>query len=227
MNSVSIRGAFYALLKRDLLLAVRRRNDVFIPLLFFILVVTLVPLGIGTDKTLLQSVAPGIIWIAAVLAAMLSLDGLFRSDMEDGSLEQLWSTDCPFTLLILAKVIAHWLVTGLPLILVAPLLALLLGVENEGMAILLLTMLLGTPVLSLVGAIMVGITTGLRRGGLLLSLLVLPLYVPILIFATNAVSAATQGLPVNGQLAMLVAILILAVTLAPPAAAAALRMSLE
>lgn len=227
MSSVSMRGAFYAVLRRDLLLAVRRRNDIFIPLLFFILIVTLVPLGIGTDKMLLQSVAPGMIWIAAVLAAMLSLDGLFRSDMDDGSLEQLWLTACPFTLLILAKVIAHWLVTGLPLLLIAPLLALLLGIERDGMAVLLLTMLLGTPVLSLVGAIVVGVTTGLRRGGLLLSLLVLPLYVPILIFATNAVSAATQGLPVNGQLAMLAAILMLSITLAPPAAAAALRMSLE
>lgn len=227
MNRLSLFQAFRVMLQRDLLLAVRRRSELFNPLFFFILVVTLIPLGVGTDKALLQSLAPGVIWVAAVLASMMSLDGLFRSDIEDGSLEQLWLTASPFALLILAKIVAHWLVTGLPMILVSPFLAMLMGLPTDVLDILLFTMLLGTPVLSLVGGIVVALTVGLRRGGLLLSLLVLPLYVPVLIFATNAVNVASQGLPVSGQLAMLAALLILAFTLAPPATAAALRMSLE
>jgi len=227
MNQRSLFKAFYFLLKRDLIISFRRRSEAVNPLLFFVIVITLFPLGIGAETKLLQAMAPGVIWVAALLAAMLSLDGIFRSDFEDGSLEQLLLSAHPVTVLVLAKVAAHWLVTGLPLLLVAPVLALLLGLPGEGLQALFLTLLLGTPVLSLVGAIGVALTVGLRRGGIIISLLVLPLYIPVLIFASNAVQVAATGLPVTGQLSMLSALLALALALAPLPTAAALRMSLN
>ena len=227
MNQRSLFRAFYFLLKRDLVISFRRRSEAVNPLLFFVIVITLFPLGIGAETKLLQAMAPGVIWVAALLAAMLSLDGIFRSDFEDGSLEQLLLSAHPVTVLVLAKVTAHWLVTGLPLLLVAPVLALLLGLPSEGLQALFLTLLLGTPVLSLVGAIGVALTVGLRRGGIIISLLVLPLYIPVLIFASNAVQVAASGLPVTGQLSMLSALLALALALAPLPTAAALRMSLS
>lgn len=227
MSQAPLSKAMLTLLQRDLLLAIRRRSEMINPLLFFVLVTTLVPLGVGADSKLLQSIAPGIIWIAALLAALLSLESIFRSDFEDGTLEQLLLSAHPVSMLVLAKVVAHWLITGLPLLLVAPLLGVLLGLPTEGMGILLLTLLLGTPVLSLIGAIGVALTVGLRRGGVILSLLVLPLYVPVLIFASNAIDTAMGGFPVGGQLAMLGAMLVLALSLAPLATAAALRMSLS
>jgi len=223
----SLGGAFGALLRRDLMLAYRHRSQLANPLLFFTIVVSLFPLGLDPDPALLETIAPGVIWVAALLAAMLSLDGIFRSDFDDGSLEQLLLTPHPLPLLVLAKVAAHWLVTGLPLLLVAPLLGVLLHLEGEALLVLLATLALGTPVLSLVGAIGVGLIVGLRRGGVLLSLLVLPLYIPVLIFAANAVGSAAAGLEVTGQLAFLGALLGLAVALAPLAAAAALRISLN
>ncbi|MEY3786559.1 MAG: heme exporter protein CcmB [Pseudomonadota bacterium] len=224
---MALSNAFFAIIRRDLVLALRRRSEVANPLLFFILVITLFPLGIGAQPHLLQAIAPGIIWVSALLAAMLSLDSLFRSDFDDGSLEQILLSSHPASILVLAKIIAHWLVTGLPLLIVAPLLAIFLGMPMHSLGILLLTLLLGTPVLSLIGAIGVALTVGLRRGGMILSLLVLPLYVPVLIFASNAVEIAGNGLPVTAQINILISILIMATVLAPWPTAAALKMSIN
>ncbi|WP_374088132.1 heme exporter protein CcmB [Methylomicrobium lacus] len=224
---MTLTRAFLAIIRRDLVLAFRRRAEMINPLLFFVLVITLFPLGIGAQPHLLQAIAPGVIWVAALLAAMLSLDSLFRSDFDDGSLEQMLLSPHPASLLVLAKVIAHWLVTGLPLLLVAPLLAVFLGLPGHALGVLLLTLLLGTPVLSLIGAIGVALTVGLRRGGMILSLLVLPLYVPVLIFAGNAVQMAAGGLPVDAQISILISILLLSLVLAPWPTAAALKMSIN
>ena len=224
---MALSNAFFAIIRRDLVLALRRRSEVANPLLFFILVITLFPLGIGAQPHLLQAIAPGIIWVSALLAAMLSLDSLFRSDFDDGSLEQILLSSHPASILVLAKIIAHWLVTGLPLLIVAPLLAIFLGMPTHSLGILLLTLLLGTPVLSLIGAIGVALTVGLRRGGMILSLLVLPLYVPVLIFASNAVEIAGSDLPVTAQINILISILIMATVLAPWPTAAALKMSIN
>ncbi|MCF7967192.1 MAG: heme exporter protein CcmB [Methylobacter tundripaludum] len=224
---MSLSRAFFAVIRRDLVLALRRRSEIANPLLFFILVITLFPLGIGAQPHLLQAIAPGIIWVSALLAAMLSLDSLFRSDFDDGSLEQMLLSPHPTSVLVLAKIVAHWLVTGLPLLIVAPLLAVFLGMPNHSLGILLLTLLLGTPVLSLIGAIGVALTVGLRRGGMILSLLVLPLYVPVLIFAGNAVQMASGGLPVDAQINILISILLMALVLAPMPTAAALKMSIN
>ena len=226
-SSSTLWRAFYSLLKRDLLLAFRHRSEMINPLMFFILVVVLFPLGTGADTQLLKSMAPGIIWVAALLAAMLSIDSVFRSDFEDGSLELLILNPYPTSILVLAKIIVHWLITGLPLIIVAPLLALFLGLDQDIIGLLVLTLLLGTPVLSLVGAVAMALTVGLKRGGILLSLLVLPLYVPVLIFATNAVEMSMSGLPVTAQLWILSSFLFLAITLTPWPTAAALKLSLS
>jgi len=220
-------SAFYILLKRDLTLAYRHRAELANPLLFFIIVVSLFPLGISPESKTLQGIAPGVIWVAALLAAMLSLDSLFRSDFEDGSLEQIALSAHSLPLLVLGKVFAHWLVTGLPLIVLAPFLGILLFLPDTAMLTLIATLALGTPILSLVGAIGVALTVGLRRGGVLLSLLVLPLYIPVLIFAAGAVNEAARGFPVAGQLYFLGALLSLSLTLAPFAVAAALRISLS
>ncbi len=223
----SLLRAFFLLVKRDLLLAFRHRAEMANPLLFFVLVVSLFPLGIGPETGLLKTLAAAVIWIAALLAALLSLDSIFRSDFEDGSLEQFLLSRHPVSLLVLAKVLAHWLVTGLPVILIAPLLGILMFLPGDSMPILVLTLALGTPFLSLVGAIGVALTVGLRRGGVILSLLVLPLYVPVLIFAADAVGTAAAGIPITAQLSFLAALLVLALTLAPLATAAALRISLS
>jgi len=227
MKTRSTSRAFTLLLRRDLTLAFRQRAEMINPLLFFVLVTALFPLGIGADPGLLRSIGPGIIWVAALLAAMLSLDSVFRSDFEDGSLEHFLLSAHPLSILVLAKTLAHWLITGLPLLIVAPLLGLLLALPADAMWVLVATLALGTPVLSLVGAIGTALTVGLRRGGVLLSLLVLPLYIPVLIFGSNAVGTAADGLPVIGQLYFLGALLVLALTLAPLAIGAALRISLS
>jgi len=219
--------AFTALARRDLLLAVRRRAEIANPLLFTLIVISLFPLGISPDPQSLRLIAPGIIWVVALLAALLTLESLFRADFEDGSLEQLLCSPHPLAVLVSAKVLAHWMVTGLPLLLVTPLLGALTHLDWFIVPILAATLALGTPVLSFVGAIGVALTVGLRRGGALLSLLVLPLYIPVLIFGSNAVSAAMDGLPYTGQLLMLGAFLMLSMTLAPLAAAAALRISMN
>lgn len=220
-------SAFMALLKRDLMLSYRHRNELLNPLLFFVIVVTLFPLGTSPEKELLQTMAPGVIWVAALLAAMLSLDSLFKADYEDGTLEQLLLSPHSNALLVLAKIFSHWLVTGVPIILLAPLLGLFMFLPAEGIKTLMLTLLLGTPILSLVGAIGMGLTLGLNRGGMLLSLLVLPLYIPVLIFSASAVDASLAGLEIKGQLYFLGALLALSLTLAPLAAATALKISIE
>ena len=227
MTSDSLIRAFSVLIRRDLLLAARRRAEMANPLLFFILVTSLFPLGIGADTRLLQAVAPGVIWVAALLAALLSLDSVFRSDFEDGSLEQYLLSSHPVSVLVLAKIIAHWMITGLPLLLVSPLLGVLLGLPDDGIKTLFFTLLLGTPVLSLIGSVGVALTVGLRKGGMILSLLVLPLYVPLLIFAAGAVDSAAAGLPVTAHLSLIAALLVLALSLSPFATAAALRVSLS
>jgi heme exporter protein B len=220
-------AAFLALLRRDLMLAFRHRGELANPLIFFLMIVTLYPLGVSPDVNLLRQIAPGVIWIAALLAALFSLENLFRTDFDDGSLEQLLLSPQPLPVLVIAKVLAHWLVSGLPMVLLAPLLGLLLSMPMPAVEVLVASLAIGTPLLSLIGAVGVALTVGLRRGGLLLTLLILPLYIPVLIFATSAVSAAAAGLPVAGQLYLLAALLALGVTLAPFAVAAALRISLS
>jgi heme exporter protein B len=227
MTSDSLLRAFTLLLRRDLTLAIRHRAEMINPLLFFVLVTSLFPLGIGADPKLLQAVGPGVIWVAALLAALLSLEGIFRSDFEDGTLEQFLLSSHPVSMLVLAKVLAHWLITGLPLLVISPLLGVLLGLPGDAIMILLVTLMLGTPVLSLIGAVGVALTVGLRKGGMILSLLVLPLYVPLLIFAANAVDTAAAGLPVTAHLSLISALLVLALSLSPLATAAALRISLS
>ncbi len=219
--------ALAALVRRDLLLAFRRRSEMLQPLIFLLVVVSLFPLGVGPSPQLLASIAPGVIWIAALLATVLSLDTLFRSDFEDGTLEQFAISGHPVTTIAFAKILVHWLVAGLPIVILSPLLALWMNLPREGLGILMVTLALGTPVLSLIGSIGGALTVSLKRGGQLLSLLVFPLYVPLLIIATNAVSAAVAGLPYNGQLGLMAAGLIAALTLAPFATAAALKLSLE
>ncbi len=209
------------------MLAFRRRAEIANPIFFFVLVVTLFPLGVGAQAKLLQAMAPGVIWVSALLAAMLSLDSLFRSDFDDGSLEQMLLSAHPVSVLVLGKIIAHWLVTGVPLILIAPLLAVFLGLPDTALGTLMITLVLGTPVLSLIGSIGVALTLGLRRGGMILSLLVLPLYIPVLIFASNAVEMAATGMAVSAQINILMAIMFLALVLAPLPAAAALKMSIN
>jgi heme exporter protein B len=220
-------SAWTQMFKRDLLIAFRRRSEIIHPVIFFVMVISLFPLALGDDKALLQKIAPAIIWVSALLATMLSLDNLFRSDFEDGSLEQLTLLKTPLSLLVTAKITAHWIVTGLPLIIITPLLAMLLYMPIESISMLLLTLLLGTPTLSLIGAVGIALTVGLRQGGVILSLLILPLYIPVLIFSTIALQNSAQGFSAEAQLAMLLAILMLAITLLPFAIAAALKVSLN
>lgn len=214
------------MVKRDLLLVFRERAELVNPLLFYILIVILFPLGIGIQPKLISLVGPAVIWVAALLAVLLSIDKMFRSDFQDGSLEHLLLSSHPLSLLVLGKIVAHWLVTGLPVILLTPLLAIFLGLSAEATKVLMITLLLGTPALSALGAIGVALTVGLRRGGVLLALLVLPLYVPVLIFATSAVEHALTSAPITADLSILVAYLILAFTLAPLPTAAALKVSI-
>jgi heme exporter protein B len=227
MSRPTTSQAFTALLKRDLLLAYRRRAELLQPLVFLLVVITLFPLGIGPSPQLLASIAPGAIWIAALLASVLSLDTLFRSDYEDGTLEQLVLSGQPLALIALVRIVAHWLVAGLPIVLLSPLLALWMNLPDAGVVVLVKSLALGTPVLSLIGAIGAALTVSLKRGGQLLSLLVFPLYVPVLILATSAVSAAVAGLPYTGQLGLIMAGLIAALTLAPFATSSALKLSIS
>lgn len=220
-------SGFFALLRRDLLLLLRQRGELLHHLLFFLLVVCLFPLGTRPSPALLLAVTPALVWVAALLAALLSLQRLFRPDFEDGTLEQLLLARDPLALLVLAKVLAYWIGGGLVFVLAAPLVVLLLGVPVSAIPAIMLSLLLGTPALGLVGAIGVALTLSLPRAGLLLSLLVFPLYVPIIIFGAGAMRAAIMGLPVAPPLYMLAGLFVLALTLAPLAAAAALRISME
>ena len=227
MSRQSSGTAFAALLRRDFLLAYRRRAELLQPLAFLLVVVTLFPLGVGPSPALLANIAPGVIWIAALLATVLSLDSLFRSDFEDGTLEQMVLSGQSLALIALARTVAHWLVAGLPIVLLSPLLAMWMNLPDEGLLILVESLAIGTPVLSLIGAIGGALTVSLKRGGQLLSLLVFPLYVPLLILATSAVGSAVTGLPDTGQLGLMIAGLIASMTLAPFATAAALKLSLS
>jgi len=219
--------AFLHVLKRDLLLAARKPADVAIPLVFFAIVVSLFPLGVSPEPALLRTLAPGVLWVAALLATMLSLNRLFTADHADGTLEIIALSPHPLSLLAAAKVLAHWLTTGLPLILMSPLLAVQLHLPDAAYGALLLALLLGTPLLSLIGAIGAALTLGLRGGGVLLSLLVLPLYTPILIFGAGAVAQAAAGLDTEAYLSLLGAFLAVALALAPWATATALQISLD
>lgn len=218
---------FLEIIKRELQIAMRKLAEILNPLWFFLIVITLFPLVIGPEPKLLSRIAPGIAWVAALLSALLSFERLFRDDFVDGSLEQLMLTAQPLALTALAKVIAHWLLTGLPLILLSPIAALLLSLEMHIWWALVLTLLIGTPVLSCIGAIGVALTVGLRKGGVLLSLLVVPLFILVLIFSSSVLEAASLNMPYSGQLAILGAMMVGALTLTPFAVAAALRISLD
>lgn len=224
MNTLQI---VFVLLRRELMLAMRRRGDVLTVLFFFVIVASLFPLGVGPDPKLLRLMGGGVVWVSALLAAMLSLGRMFASDYADGTLEQLVLTPTPPVVWITGKILAHWLVSGVPLILVAPVLGVQFGLSNEALGVLVFSLLLGTPVLSLIGAIGAALTLGLRGGGVLVSLLVLPLYIPVLIFGAGAVDGAMSGLGAEAHLSLLGGILILAFMLTPWAVSAALRISIE
>jgi heme exporter protein B len=215
------------MIARDLLLAMRRKADVLTTLFFFVIVVSLFPLGVGPEMKILRTIAPGVVWVAALLASMLALGRLFSGDYMDGTLEQMLLAPQPLGILVVGKVVAHWLVSGLPLVLLAPLLGIQFDLPGDALVTLTLSLLLGTPVLSLIGAIGAALTLGLRGGGVLVSLLVLPLYVPVLIFGAGAVEATVSGLGAQAHLSLLGAFLVLACFFAPWAAAVALRISLE
>jgi heme exporter protein B len=227
MSETTAIHAMLTVIRRDLLAALRKPGQILNPLLFYILVVSLFPLGVGPARSLLQSIAPGVVWVAALLAVLLALESLFRSDFEEGGLELLALSPVPLPLLALSKILAHWLLTGFPLILLSPLLGMLFALPETAVGILVLTLTLGTPILSLIGAIGAALTLAVRSNGALLALLVLPLYIPVLIFAAGAVSASMAGLPLAGPLYFLAALLVLALTLAPPAVAAAIRINLQ
>lgn len=227
MTRVSLLRVVGSVIRRDLQLAMLRKSDVLTTLFFFVIVVSLFPLGIGPEKTLLRQIGPGVLWVAALLAAMLSLHRLFEPDYADGTLEQMALSPAPLGMLVAGKVAAHWLLSGLPLTLLAPLLALQFDLPTRSVAVLALALAVGTPVLSLIGAIGAGLTLGVRGGGMLQALLVLPLYVPVLIFGAGAVDAAAAGLGAAAHLSLLAAMLTAAVFFAPWATTAALRIALE
>ncbi len=218
---------FTSVLRHELKIAFCKRSEIVNPLWFFLIIIALFPLGIGPEPRLLTRIAPGYIWVAALLASLLSLERLFRDDFLDGSLEQLFLLSTPLPLIVLGKVCAHWIVTGLPLLILSPLVALLLSLSFSTWTAIALTLLLGTPTLSLIGAICVALTVGTRKGSMLLSLLVLPLYIPVLIFSTIVIDAASMTLPIDGYLAILGAILAGSITVAPFATAAALRVNIH
>jgi heme exporter protein B len=220
-------NALLTVIRRDLLLAMRRKSEMLTAVFFFVIVVSLFPLGIGPEPQLLRKIAPGILWVAALLATMLSLNRLFATDLADGTLEQLVLSPMPLGLLVAGKIAAHWLTSGLPLVLLAPVLGLQFDLSPDALVILVAALLLGTPLLSLIGAIGAALTLGVRGGGVLLSLLVLPLYVPALIFGAGAVEAYIAGLDAGGHLSLLAALLALAVFFAPWATTAALKIALE
>ena len=227
MTAPSILSMFRWVVWRDLLLAWRRRTDVLATLFFFIIVVSLFPLGIGPEANLLRTIAPGVVWVAALLASMLALGRTFGNDYQDGTLEQLMLTPQPLYLIVLAKVLAQWLVSEVPLVLVAPVLGLQFGLSQNTLAVMTVSLLLGTPVLSLIGSIGAALTLGLRAANVLVALLVLPLYIPVLIFGAGAIEASVSGTEPQAYLLLLGATLVLALTFAPWATAAALRISVE
>lgn len=220
-------SAFFAIIRRDLLLVFRRKSEVLTILFFFSIVTSLFPLGIGADSGLLRKIAPGIIWVAALLATILGLSRLFISDYADGTLEQMTLSPTPLVLLVGGKITTHWIVCGLPLVLLAPVVGIQFDLNSETLGTLILALLLGTPILSLIGAIGAALTLGVRGGGVLLSLLVLPLYIPVLIFGAGAVFASSVGLDVSGHFSLLAALLVLSLAFAPWATAASIRIAIE
>lgn len=226
-HSTTTAAAFTATLKRDLLIAFKRKHDVVNPFMFFLIVATLFPIGISPDPQRLADIAAGVLWISALLAAMLSMDSLYRADFEDGSLEQLLLCPHPLYFMILAKNIAHWLVSGLPVVLVSPLIAYMLNLPDESYFAVCITLLLGTPVLSLLGSIGVALTVGLGSRGLILAVITLPTSVPVLIAGTMAVQQTMNGASLSGYIAIIGAMLLFSLSLAPLASAAALRISIR
>jgi heme exporter protein B len=227
LKKLGLAAVLLAALRRELSLAMRQKGEVLTPLMFFVVIASLFPIGVGPESALLLRMAPGVLWVSALLAAMLSLQRLFAMDYADGSLEQMVLSATPLGLLVAAKALAHFLLSGLPLVLMAPVLGLQFGLEGRALGILMLTLLLGTPTLSLIGSIGAALTLGVRGAGVLLSLLILPLYIPVLIFGAGAVEADAAGLGIGGHLSLLAALLVLSVFFAPLATTTALRISLE
>jgi len=219
--------AFLWVIRRDITIAMRRKSDVFVTLIFFVIVVTLFPLAIGPETDILRLIAPGIVWVGALLASMLALEHLFAADHADGTLEQMLLSPQPVFVLVVGKIIAHWLVTGLPLVVMSPVLGLQYDLSWLALQVLMVSLLIGTPALSLIGGVAAALTLGLRGGGVLVALLVLPLYIPVLIFGAGSVEASVSGLGGDAHLYMLGAILVLALLLAPLGISAALRISSE
>ncbi len=218
---------FFWIIRRDLLLAIRRQSDVLTTLFFFVIVVSLFPLSVGPEMNMLRTMAPGVVWVAALLASMLSLGRMFSSDYLDGTLEQMLLSPHSLSMLVLGKAFAHWLVTGVPLVLMAPVLGIQYDLPADALYVLTASLLLGTPILSLIGAIGAALTLGLRGGGVLVSLLVLPLYIPVLIFGSGAVEASSAGLGYGAHFSLLGAFLLVSLVFTPWAAASSLRISME
>jgi heme exporter protein B len=227
MKKLGMPSVMLAVLRREFAVALRQKGEVLTPLVFFVVIASLFPLGVGPESALLLRMAPGVLWVSALLAAMLSLQRLFATDYADGSLEQMALSSTPLGLLVVAKALSHFLLSGVPLVLMAPVLGLQFGLEPRALGILMLTLLLGTPTLSLIGSIGAALTLGVRGAGVLLSLLILPLYIPVLIFGAGAVEADAAGLGFGGHLSLLAALLVLSAFFAPLATTTALRISLE
>lgn len=226
-NETPLYSSLKVVLRRDLLIAFRKRSDIVNPLLFFVMVAIMMPMGLSPEPRILSALAPGLIWVIALLAMLLSVDGLFRSDYEDGALEQLILSPQPLYFIVLIKILVHWLTTGLPLTLMAPLLGLLLFLPTEGFLPMVLSLLMGTANLSLVGAIGAALTVSLRTGGILLSLIVIPFYIPVLVFGVAAIVSAIGGDSTEVPMAALGALLAIAIALAPLAISGALKMSIQ
>jgi heme exporter protein B len=220
-------SALFAIIHRDLLLVMRRKSEVLTALFFFIVVTSLFPLGVGADAALLRKIAPGVIWVAALLATLLGLQRMFAADYVDGALEQMALSPYPMVLLMTGKILAHWLVCGLPLVILAPIIGIQFDLDASSLYVLMGTLLLGTPVLSLLGSIGADLTLGVRGGSLLMSLLILPLYVPVLIFGAGAVYANSVGLDTTGHFSLLGALLILALAFVPWVSATAVKIAIE
>ncbi len=227
MKKSTMLGLFMLVVRRDLVLAMRRRADVLTTLIFFVMVVSLFPLGVGPETAMLRKMAPGVLWVAALLSSMLSLGRLFSADYLDGTLEQMMLAPQSLSMLVLGKMVAHWLVSGLPLVLMAPILGVQFDMTGETLGILIIGLLLGTPILSMLGAIGAALTLGLRGGGVLLSLLVLPLCIPVLIFGAGAVEAVATGMEATAHLSLIGALLLLSLVFTPWVTAQALRISME
>ncbi len=227
MKKLSLFGLLGLVISRDLMLAMRRRADVLTTLIFFVMVVSLFPLGVGPEMDMLRKMAAGVVWVAALLASMLALGRMFSADYLDGTLEQMLLAPQPLPVLVLGKILAHWMLSGLPLALMAPVLGLQFDMSPQALWVLIASLLLGTPILSMIGAVGAALTLGLRGGGVLVSLLVLPLCIPVLIFGTGAGEAVSSGMSVSPHLLLLGALLVLASAFTPWVTALALRISME